>query len=177
VLFETSADFGVAKLLSNSSGASTFCGTPAYMAPELYLSYISKMKGQATHKYDYKCDVWSIGCMLLEMASRKDIDIFHYVAKKEGQDKGAVLGYNISQANAEESEEMLDSFILEYLPEEYEIVRRLLKSMLERHPEKRIDVKDILLDPVIRKRLENPPDSHWYDGLLQHTSHDQGTPV
>ena len=44
-------------------------------------------------------------------------------------------------------------------PQEYEIVRRLLKSMLERHPEKRIDVKDILLDPVIRKRLENPPDS------------------
>lgn len=53
------ADFGFAKHLQESSMAQTQCGTPLYMAPEIF-----DMKD-----YDAKADVWSIGCVLFEMCA------------------------------------------------------------------------------------------------------------
>lgn len=75
-----------------------FCaGTPPYMAPELFLSYMSRggaqnqsgvgyvmccISGQLLYqcgchvcRYDGKCDVWSIGCILWDMANNVDIFI------------------------------------------------------------------------------------------------------
>ena len=57
-------DFGIAKILPpwNMSGAKladTIIGTPLYMGPEMVMS----------HKYGYKVDVWSLGCVLWEMMS------------------------------------------------------------------------------------------------------------
>ena len=51
------ADFGFAKHLHEAALAQTPCGTPLYMAPEIF-----EMK-----EYDAKADVWSIGCVLFEM--------------------------------------------------------------------------------------------------------------
>jgi len=53
------ADFGFAKHLHEASMAQTPCGTPLYMAPEIF-----EMK-----EYDAKADVWSIGCVLFEMCT------------------------------------------------------------------------------------------------------------
>jgi len=54
------ADFGLAKELNGISIlASTNVGTPYYMAPE-----IINEKG-----YDERCDIWSLGCLIYELAA------------------------------------------------------------------------------------------------------------
>uniref|UniRef100_A0A7R9UNY9 non-specific serine/threonine protein kinase n=1 Tax=Diacronema lutheri TaxID=2081491 RepID=A0A7R9UNY9_DIALT len=51
-------DFGVSRKLSETrSMATTVCGTPYYLAPEL-------VRGQA---YSQPADIWSLGCVLYEM--------------------------------------------------------------------------------------------------------------
>ena len=48
-------------LFSTLDVATTFAGTPVYLSPEV-------VNGKA---YDNKSDVWSLGCMVYEMATRK----------------------------------------------------------------------------------------------------------
>ena len=56
------ADFGIARVLhSEGSLAQTVIGTPYYMSPELVNN----------EPYSYKSDVWSLGCVLYELASLK----------------------------------------------------------------------------------------------------------
>ena len=55
-------DFGLSKCLSRTFDmASTWCGTPVYMAPEV-------LGGKP---YDQKADMWGLGCVLYELATRK----------------------------------------------------------------------------------------------------------
>lgn len=55
------ADLGLAKQLSSSMvGATTMCGTPRYLSPEM-------AKGAGC--YSEKCDVWALGVILYEMCS------------------------------------------------------------------------------------------------------------
>jgi serine/threonine protein kinase len=52
------ADFGFARQLSEAAAmVSTQCGTPLYMAPEIF----------DQNDYDSKADVWSTGCVFYEM--------------------------------------------------------------------------------------------------------------
>ena len=52
------ADLGLARTLEVSEGdATTLCGTPSLMAPEVIL----------LRPYDEKCDVWSLGCLFYEI--------------------------------------------------------------------------------------------------------------
>ncbi|KAI9204484.1 uncharacterized protein BJ171DRAFT_505929 [Polychytrium aggregatum] len=51
------ADFGFARPLLQQSLASTLCGSPLYMAPEI-------LRGD---RYDAKADLWSLGAVLYEM--------------------------------------------------------------------------------------------------------------
>ena len=55
-------DFGLAKCLTRTFDmASTLCGTPVYMAPEV-------LGGEP---YDQKADMWGVGCILYELATGK----------------------------------------------------------------------------------------------------------
>lgn len=55
-------DFGISKRLNNTNElAKTAIGTPYYLSPE-----ICREK-----RYNYKSDVWSLGCVLYEMAAQK----------------------------------------------------------------------------------------------------------
>ena len=51
------ADFGFARFMDPESVAATLCGSPLYMAPEILFGL----------PYDSKADLWSSGCILLEM--------------------------------------------------------------------------------------------------------------
>lgn len=55
------ADFGFARVLPQQSLASTLCGSPLYMAPEI-LRY---------EKYDAKADLWSLGAVIYECVTGK----------------------------------------------------------------------------------------------------------
>ena len=50
-------DFGIAKIVEGGRMANTYCGTPEYMAPEIF-----------NHKpYDFSVDWWSIGVLTYEL--------------------------------------------------------------------------------------------------------------
>jgi serine/threonine protein kinase len=67
------ADFGISKMHSGAANANyghTACGTKYYMAPEVH-------RGSA---YCSKCDIWSLGVIFYELATREypwNDDIFH----------------------------------------------------------------------------------------------------
>ena len=52
------ADFGFAKRARGGKGFRTFCGTPKFMAPEIYLMEETKKE------YDCLCDMWSVGVVM-----------------------------------------------------------------------------------------------------------------
>ncbi|XP_071536975.1 uncharacterized protein [Panulirus ornatus] len=55
-------DFGIARILGSSIDmATTMIGTPYYMSPEIY----------AGLPYNYKSDVWALGCCLYELSTLK----------------------------------------------------------------------------------------------------------
>ncbi|XP_078386087.1 uncharacterized protein LOC144668207 isoform X2 [Cetorhinus maximus] len=54
-------DFGVAKVMTTGSEAHTVLGTPFYISPEI-------CEGKC---YNDKSDIWSLGCILYEMACRQ----------------------------------------------------------------------------------------------------------
>eukprot|EP00011_Vannellida_sp_DIVA3-517-6-12_P013708 CAMPEP_0114631542 /NCGR_PEP_ID=MMETSP0168-20121206/14466_1 /TAXON_ID=95228 ORGANISM="Vannella sp., Strain DIVA3 517/6/12" /NCGR_SAMPLE_ID=MMETSP0168 /ASSEMBLY_ACC=CAM_ASM_000044 /LENGTH=610 /DNA_ID=CAMNT_0001843111 /DNA_START=367 /DNA_END=2199 /DNA_ORIENTATION=- len=51
------ADFGFARLLPFDDVTATQCGTPLYMAPEIF----------RYRKYGIKADLWSVGCIMYQM--------------------------------------------------------------------------------------------------------------
>lgn len=90
------ADFGLVKLLDeNGQGnfyAQTLCGTPTYMAPEVWTNY----KG-----YTFSADIWSLGCIMafqcnkgkhLFQVSRNLPEMIQKIQK--GLPRGAISGYS-----------------------------------------------------------------------------------
>jgi len=70
------ADFGYARFLESTQLAETACGTPLYMAPEVFRN----------KKYDAKADLWSVGCILYEMITgsvpytgKSQVDLFENI--------------------------------------------------------------------------------------------------
>ena len=54
-------DFGLSKSLDQTQMTGTYCGTLHYMAPEVI----------TRQQYDQKADIWSLGCILYELATLK----------------------------------------------------------------------------------------------------------
>lgn len=53
-------DFGLSKIIASHDFASTYVGTPFYMSPEIC----------AAERYSHYSDVWSLGCIIYELATR-----------------------------------------------------------------------------------------------------------
>jgi len=53
------SDFGLARFVDNESLATTTCGTPGYVAPEVLMQ----------QPYDSACDFWSLGVVLFILLS------------------------------------------------------------------------------------------------------------
>ncbi|XP_076787468.1 serine/threonine-protein kinase Nek4 isoform X5 [Arvicanthis niloticus] len=78
-------DLGIARVLENHGDmASTLIGTPYYMSPELF----------SNKPYNYKSDVWALGCCVYEMATlkhafnAKDMNSLVYrIIEGKGEDK------------------------------------------------------------------------------------------
>lgn len=131
------ADFGFARSLPTTSLAETLCGSPLYMAPEI-LRY---------EKYDARVDLWSIGTVLYEMIAGKPpfkasnhVELLRRIEK--GEDKIAFP----SEIHVSDS------------------LKRLVRSLLKRHPNERIPFEHFFSHTVIKDEI---PGLTKEDRLLQ----------
>ncbi|XP_054640402.1 serine/threonine-protein kinase Nek4 isoform X8 [Dunckerocampus dactyliophorus] len=117
-------DLGIARVLENQNDmASTLIGTPYYMSPELF----------SNKPYNYKSDVWALGCCVYEMSTLK-----HAFNAKDMNS----LVYRIVEGR------------LPQMPSKYDPqLGELIKSMLCKRPEDRPDVKLILRQPYIKRQI------------------------
>ena len=129
--FAKLGDFGISKVLNDHSYAQTILGTPCYFSPEICKK----------EKYNSKTDVWSLGCLLYEMAAlKRPFDSRSYqVLKKK-----------------------IISEPFEPLPENYSSdFVQLVNLMLTKDHNKRPSIKQILGLPSLRKRI-----SQFYDQMM-----------
>lgn len=117
-------DLGIARVLENHSDmASTLIGTPYYMSPELF----------SNKPYNYKSDVWALGCCVYEMATLK-----HAFNAKDMNS----LVYRIIEGK------------LPPMPKVYNVeLAELIRTMLSRRPEERPSVRSILRQPYIKHHI------------------------
>ncbi|XP_029455300.1 serine/threonine-protein kinase Nek4 isoform X2 [Rhinatrema bivittatum] len=117
-------DLGIARVLENQYDmASTLIGTPYYMSPELF----------SNKPYNYKSDVWALGCCVYEMATLK-----HAFNAKDMNS----LVFRIIEGK-------LPAMPKHYSPQ----LGELIGTMLSKQPEKRPDVKDVLRRPYIKHHI------------------------
>lgn len=117
-------DLGIARVLEHQGDmASTLIGTPYYMSPELF----------SNQPYNYKSDVWALGCCVYEMATLK-----HAFNAKDMNS----LVYRIIEGK-------LPPMPKVYSPELAELIR----TMLSRRPEERPSVRSILRQPYIKHQI------------------------
>ncbi|XP_074054292.1 serine/threonine-protein kinase Nek4 isoform X2 [Macrotis lagotis] len=117
-------DLGIARVLENQYDmASTLIGTPYYMSPELF----------SNKPYNYKSDVWALGCCVYEMATLK-----HAFNAKDMNS----LVYRIIEGK-------LPPMPKDYSPQ----LAELIKTMLSKKPEERPSVRSILRQPYIKRHI------------------------
>ncbi|XP_017533933.2 serine/threonine-protein kinase Nek4 isoform X6 [Manis javanica] len=117
-------DLGIARVLeSHCDMASTLIGTPYYMSPELF----------SNKPYNYKSDVWALGCCVYEMATLK-----HAFNAKDMNS----LVYRIIEGK-------LPPMPKDYSPE----LAELMRTMLSKRPEERPSVRSILRQPYIKSQI------------------------
>ena len=117
-------DLNVSKLSKNSL-AKTKTGTPYYLAPEVW----------EDGPYDYKCDVWSLGCIIYELCCL--VPPFRATNLKELY-RTIRTGYYIP------------------IPKEYSNELKIVISwMLNTNPLKRKSAKEILESEIVSNRIKS----------------------
>ena len=118
-------DFGIAKVLdSNSRHAQTVVGTPFYMSPEVC----------ENKPYDFKSDVWAMGCILYEMCTLEH-------AFEASNLLGLVVKIVTDPVGP--------------IPDMYsDDLKTLVKLLLQKNPADRPSLKKIFTLPFVRTRLE-----------------------
>ncbi|KAL8636944.1 MAG: hypothetical protein Q9228_005725 [Teloschistes exilis] len=113
-------DFGLSKLMQSHDFASTYVGTPYYMSPEIC----------AAERYTLKSDIWSVGCVMYELCTRRP----PFDAKTHFQ-----LIQKIKDGR-------IDPLPSMYSPE----LQEAIKSCLKTNPHQRPDTADLLSLPIMR---------------------------
>eukprot|EP00826_Nyctotherus_ovalis_P048220 TRINITY_DN5652_c0_g5_i1.p1 TRINITY_DN5652_c0_g5~~TRINITY_DN5652_c0_g5_i1.p1 ORF type:complete len:528 (+),score=116.22 TRINITY_DN5652_c0_g5_i1:721-2304(+) len=126
--------FNIARMLKEDEElASTYCGTPQYMSPEV-------IRGES---YSDKADMWALGCVIYELAAlRRPFD-------------GSTTADLYVQINKQEFAPLpfkTDPFI-----------RGLVEVLLNKDPVKRPSVWEFIKIPEVRRRIEEFVKSHDYD--------------
>ncbi|XP_048418462.2 uncharacterized protein LOC125467089 isoform X1 [Stegostoma tigrinum] len=122
-------DFGVAKVMTTGSEAHTILGTPFYISPEI-------CEGKC---YNDKSDIWSLGCILYEMACRQ--------RTFEGTNLPAVVNKIMKGQFAP----ITDKYSAEF--------KALVMDMLQKEPQYRPSAHELLhlrLPEVMAKYKETP---------------------
>nr|XP_028574633.1 serine/threonine-protein kinase Nek4 isoform X1 [Podarcis muralis] len=130
-------DLGIARVLENQYDmASTLIGTPYYMSPELF----------SNKPYNYKSDVWALGCCAYEMATLK-----HAFNAKDMNS----LVYRIIEGKCRiPGISSSTTCILPPMPKDYSMhLKELIRTMLSKKPEERPSVRSILRQPYIKHQI------------------------
>lgn len=123
-------DFGVSAVLAGSMGQrDTFVGTYNYMSPERIIG----------GSYDYKCDIWSLGLVILECA----IGRFPYIPSE--QEEGWLSFYELLEAIVEQPPPTApsDQFSPEFCS--------FISACVQKDPQQRLSSLELLSHPFIKK--------------------------
>jgi serine/threonine protein kinase len=115
-------DLNVSKIMRDQSMTATVIGTPYYLAPEIWKN----------DNYDYRCDVFSFGCVLYEMTALH----VPFQGKSIGE-----LFKSIEFAKA-------PSLPKQYTQELYQFIRRSLIKKFQNRP----SIDKLLNEPLLLKR-------------------------
>ena len=117
-------DLNVSKYLKNDY-ARTVAGTPYYIAPEVWEDF----------PYDYKCDVWSLGCIIYELCTLNPP--FRGTNYKE-------LSNNIKSG-----------FYIPISKTYSNDLKKVINLMLQTNPKKRISANDLFNLPIVQSKIKN----------------------
>jgi len=117
-------DLNVSKILTKMVTTNTQTGTPYFASPEIWND----------QPYDYKCDIWSVGCIIYEMAS---LHVPFRGLSMQNLYKNVLRG------------------IYQQIPFRYsDDLKQIIKSILVVNPKKRPSAKELLENPIIKKKIE-----------------------
>lgn len=116
-------DLNIAKVAKDDY-ASTQIGTPYYLAPEIWLN----------ERYDYRCDVFSLGCVMYEMAA---------------------LGVPFHGKSIHDLLRKITTKSAKRLPEEYsDQLEEIVRLFMEKNPANRPTVYQALEHPAFKVRAD-----------------------
>lgn len=119
-------DLNVAKV-AKEEYASTQIGTPYYLAPEIWTN----------ERYDFRCDIFSMGCVMFEMAA---------------------LEVPFEAANLQELFKQITKSQPARIPERYsDQLNAAIHKFLEKDPERRPNIYQVLEMPVVKAKISNQP--------------------
>ena len=114
-------DFNLAKAgMTKNKRADSFCGSPMYFSPEMVLK-----KG-----VDYKCDIYGIGLLMYEIVIGKPAFNANNIEALYELIKNNVINFKVSGLNGD--------------------IKDVIEKMLEKEPEKRIDLDEIKNHPYFK---------------------------
>ena len=117
-------DLNVSKITKKNEMATTQTGTPYYVAPEIWRN----------KPYEYKCDIWSLGCILYELCKLKP----------------PFRGTNIKELR-----ENIKRGIYEPIQNVYSNdLKKIISLMLKQNPNERPSAKELLNGEIVQKKIK-----------------------